>query len=121
MDKPSANAKVHKIDLFDHVVKEIENLERNYEAKVLAAGSKVISKSLTVHFGSKPQTYPPKICGQGGGDDTTSSSDEGASLFSDATNTPMAGDDLSSRWVPPTSLNEDDDYNSSVLKKGGHL
>jgi len=66
MDKQSAYAQVHKVELFNHVVKEIENLERYYEAKVLAASSKVISKSSTVHFGSKPQTYPPKICGRGG-------------------------------------------------------
>ena len=116
MDKPSAYAKAHKVELFKHVVKKIDNLERYYEAKVQAGGSKVIPKTLEVHFGSK-STYPPKICGRGG-DDTTSSLDDGALLFSD---TPMAGDNLSSRWVPPTSVNEDDDYNSSALKKGGQL
>ena len=63
MDKPSAYATVHKVELFNHIVKEI-----GYnDAKVLAAGSKVISKTLTVHFGSKPQTYSPTICGRGGG------------------------------------------------------
>jgi hypothetical protein len=57
IDKPSAYAKVHKVELFEHVVKEIENLERYYEAKVLAGGSTVNTTTLTVHFGSKPQTY----------------------------------------------------------------
>jgi hypothetical protein len=65
MDKPSAYATVHKVELFNHVVKEIENLERYYEAKVQAGGSNVISKTSTVYFGSKPQTYPLKICSGG--------------------------------------------------------
>ena len=120
MDKPNAYAKVHKVELFNHVIKEIENLERYYEAKVQADGSKIISKTLTVHFGSKPQTYPPNFFGWGG-DDTTSSLDNGASLFSDTPNTPMAGDDLSSRWVPPASVNKDGDYHSSVLKNDGYM
>jgi hypothetical protein len=94
MDKLSAYAKVHTVEPFNHVVKEIDNLERYYEAKVQAAGSKVISKNLTVHFGSK-STYPPKICGQGG-DDTTSILDDGGSLFSDTPDTPIAGDNLNS-------------------------
>ena len=38
MDEPSAQAKVHVIDNYIHVIKEIENLERFYEAKVLASG-----------------------------------------------------------------------------------
>ena len=119
MDKPSAYAKVHKVDLFDHIVKEIENLEHYYEAKVLAAGSKVISNPSTVHFGSKPQTYLPKICGWGG--DNTTSSDKGSYLHYDTPDSPMTVDDLSSRWVPPTSMNEDINNQSSILKKDGYL
>ena len=38
MDKPSAYAKIHKVDLFNHVVKEIENLECYNEAKVQDSG-----------------------------------------------------------------------------------
>jgi len=55
-----------------------------------------------------------------GGDDTTSS-DKGIYLYYDTPDTPMAGDYLSSRWVPPTSVNKDDDYHSSILKKDGYL
>ena len=56
----------------------------------------------------------------GGGDDTTSS-DEGSYLYHDHPDTPEAGDDLRSRWVPPTLVNKDDDYHSSILKKDGYL
>ena len=50
MDEPSAHAKVHKVDKFIHVIKEIKNLEQFYEAKVLAVGSKDFSATLSVHF-----------------------------------------------------------------------
>ena len=56
----------------------------------------------------------------GGGDDTTSA-DKGRYLYYDTPDTPIAGDNLSSRWVPPTSVNEDNDYQSSVLNKDGYL
>ena len=64
MDKPSAYAKVHKVDLFNHVVEEIEHLEHYYEAKVLASGSPVNSTMASVTFGSKPTIFPHKIYGQ---------------------------------------------------------
>ena len=78
----------------------------------------------------KPQQYtlvpnhrhtPLKFVVGGGGDDTTSSSDNKGSIFSDTPNTTMARDDLSSRWVPPTSVNKDNDYHSSIPKKDGYL
>ena len=57
MDEPSAQAKVHVIDSYTHVIKEIDNLEQFHEAKVLAVGSKNVSATFSVHFGSKP-THP---------------------------------------------------------------
>ncbi len=38
-------------------------------------------------------------------------------------NTPnsKAGDDMKSRWVPPNSVNGNDDYPYSVLDKDGYL
>ena len=59
MDESSAHAKVHKFDRLIHVIKEIDNLEHFYYAKVLAAGSKVNSKTSLVLFGSKPVPLGP--------------------------------------------------------------
>jgi hypothetical protein len=124
MDEPSAYAKVLKVDQFNHVVKEIENLERYYEAKVQASGSTVNSTTATVSWGSKPKTNPPKIWGWGG--DATTSSDKGSYLYYDQPDTPMANTskveaNMSSRWVPPTSVNKDSNNQSSILKKDGYM
>ena len=96
MDEPSAHAKVHKVDRFIHVIKEIENLEHFYYAKVPAAGSKVDSKTSLVHFGSKPVPLGPngrKLHPRGPDgqrlDDETSSSD-GSYVYYDRPDTPMA-------------------------------
>ena len=54
MDKPNSRAKVHVTDTNIHVIKEIENLEQFYKAKVLAAGSIFDRAVYRVCFGSKP-------------------------------------------------------------------
>ena len=106
-----ANDQVHKVALFNHVVKEIENLERFHEAKVQAGGSKIIPQNLAVHFGSK-SVAPPATCDK-------DCDDSGSDLFSDHSSD--VEEDFGSRWVSPNSVNEDDDYHSSVLKKVGYL
>ena len=111
MDKPSTNAQVNKVALFNHVVKEIKNLEHYYEAKVQAVGSKIIPQNLTVHFGSKSVALP-----------TTSDNDNddmGSPLFSDHSSD--VKEDFGSRWVSPNSVNKEDDYNFSALNKSGYL
>ena len=53
----------------------------------------------------------PATCDKDGGD-------SGSNLFSD---TSAVKEDLGSRWVPTDSVNEEDDYHSSVLKKDSYL
>ena len=111
MDKPGTTAQVNQVYLFNNVVKEIENLERFYIAKVQAGGSKIIPQNLTVNFGSK-SVAPPATCEKDG-------DDSGSDLFSDHSSD--GKEDLGSRWVPPDSVNEEDDYHSFVLKKDNYL
>ena len=54
MDEPSAQANDHFAETCKRVIKDIENLEKFYESKVLAIGSRSVSASLAFHFGSKP-------------------------------------------------------------------
>ncbi len=54
MDKPSAQTQVHLSTTYSHVIKDIENLEQFYEAKVLAILSTIVSEKPAVSFGSKP-------------------------------------------------------------------
>jgi hypothetical protein len=60
MDEPSAKSKVHLIDTYRCVIKDIENLEQFYEAKVLAIGSRNVPETASVHFGSKPVALDSK-------------------------------------------------------------
>ena len=50
MDEPSAS-RVHLADTYRHVIRDIENLEQFYEAKVLAIGSGNVPATTSVHFG----------------------------------------------------------------------
>ena len=75
-----------------------------------AGNSKIIPQNLAVHFGSK-SVAPPATHDKDG-------SDSGSNLFSDTSD---VKEDLGSRWVPPDSVNEEDDYHSSVLKKDNQL
>ena len=67
-------------------------------------------QNLAFHFGSKSVACPAS-CDKDSVDDDTP-------LFSDTSD---IKEDLGYRWVPPTSVNKDDDYHSSVLKKDGYL
>jgi hypothetical protein len=110
MDELRIPAQVTHITLCNNIVKEIENLECCYNANVQAGGSKIIPQNLTEHFGSK--SVAPYVNSSSG------CYDDGASLFSE---TSVIAEDLGSRRVPPDSVNKDDDYHSSVLKKDGYL
>ena len=82
-----------------------------------AGGSKIIPQNLAVHFGSK-SVAPPATSDKDSDDSSSGCYDDGALLFSD---TSIARENFCSRWVPPDLVNKDDDYHSSVLKKGGYL
>ena len=124
MDEPSAQAAAHVTNTYIHGIKEIKNLEQFYEAKVLAVGSKNVSATPSVHFGSKPVPRGP----DGQRLDDESSSSDVSYVWYDRPNTPMANipnstanDDMKSRWVPPNSVPGNNDYPSSVIHKGGYL
>ena len=123
------------------MIKDIENLEQFYDAKVLAIGSKYVSKT-TVHFGSKPtkpQEKKPQQLPYMYGNTSSDESDNRSFLpgRNDVPDTPfsktprqakirMQGmwgnqDDKKSRWGPPTLVRGNDNYNSSVLDKGSYL
>ena len=135
MDKPSAQTKVHLADTYRRVIKDIKNLERFYEAKVLAIGSKNESETTSVHFGSKPTQpkekkpwHPKYVYGRTASD---SSSNSDGSWYPERdyrpdtplTDTPnsKAKDNMKSRWGPPTSVHGNNNYPSSVLNKDGYL
>jgi hypothetical protein len=81
------------------IIKEVKNIERYYNAKVLAAGLMLTPKALAVHFGSKSPVRTEV--------DTDRSS---TALHSTA--------GMSMRWVPPPGYREDyDNYHASVLGK----
>ena len=116
------------------MIKKIKNLEQFYEAKSLAVGSKNVSATLSVHFGSKPtqpkrkRLWHPNKYGQTASDSSESSDGSwfpGQDYRSDThmANIPnsMAKDDIKSRWVPPNSVPVNDNYPSSVLHNGGYL
>jgi hypothetical protein len=98
LDNPS-NTPANHAPSHLQIIKEVENIERYYNAKVLAASSTLTPKALAVHFGSKSP-----VCTEV---DTDHSS---TALLSTA--------DMSTRWVPPPGYPEDyDDYHASVLGK----
>ena len=135
MDKPSAQTKVNFAETYKRVIKDIENLEKFYESKVLAIGSKSVSASPAFHFGSKPTKpkekkpwYPKYIYGRTASDSSSSSDDR--SWFperDEVPDTPMpktARDSdvrMRGRWGPLSSVNGNDYYSSSVLKKDSYL
>ena len=86
------------------LIDEIINLERYYDAKVMAAGSGSIKQDQSVHFGTKSTTRAVGI--------------DSVSVVTDAP--PNAT--ILTRWVPPCHLPEDaDDYPSSALGGDGPL
>ena len=134
MDEPSAHAKVHVTDTSIHVIKEIENLEQFYEAKVLASDSIFDPVVYKVRFGSRPvpldsegQKVHPRGPDGSRMDGESNSSDGSYRYYGrpdiPVANTPnsIAEDDMKSRWVPPNSVHGNNDYPSSVLNKDGYL
>jgi hypothetical protein len=101
MDKTDAPVQLTE---FRDVIREIEHLERYYDAKVQAGSSSSSTTHSGVHFGSRSAARPAVI---------DSCSVDSASYHSSG---------FSSRWVPPPSVHVDDsDYQSSVLGKDSYL
>ena len=102
MDEPSVpvhHARPHLLA----TIREIENLERYYDAKVLALGSSN-NKNGMVHFG-------PVSAARDAVSDTDSVS-----------TTPQSHTAFSARWVPPHSaLGSYDEYHDQVLREDGYL
>jgi hypothetical protein len=92
------------ISQYSNVIREMENLKRYYDAKVQAGSSKTTPQTQAVHFGSKSMVRAA------------------VSDLDDISTTthPLGG--FGPRWVPPSSVHEDeDDYPSSVLGKDNYL
>jgi hypothetical protein len=135
MYEPSAQTKVHLTDTYRRVIKDIENPEQFYEAKVLAINSGDKPETTSVHFGSKPTQpkekkpwHPKYVYGQMASDSFSSSDGSWLPGRDDVPDTPLAAipnskakEKMKSRWVPPTSVHGNDDYPSSVLNKDGYL
>jgi hypothetical protein len=101
MDKTDAPVQLTK---FHDVVREIENLERYYDAKVQAGGSRSSNIQLAIHFGTKSAALPAVI---------DSCSVDSASYHSSG---------IGAKWVPPSSVHIDDnDCHSSDLGKDNYL
>jgi hypothetical protein len=86
------------------LIQEVENLERYYNAKMMAGSSGVAPKDLAVHFGAK---LPVRVM----------------AINNDSISTALPSTvDMPMRWVPPSGMPEDsDDYTASVLGKDGLL
>ena len=75
----SAQTIVHLTDTYRLVIRDIENLEKFYEAKVLAISSGDKPETTSVHFGSKPtqpkekKPWHPNKYGQTASDSSYSS------------------------------------------------
>ncbi len=94
----------HHTTLYTQLIKEVENIERYYEARVLASSLTLPYKAPAVHFGLRFPVRATVI-------DHDSSS---MALQSTA--------DMSTRWVPPRGMPKDyDNYHADVLGKDGLL
>jgi hypothetical protein len=91
---------IHHAISYLQLIQEVENLERYYDAKVMAGSSGVAPKDLAIHFGTK---LPVRV---------TAINNNSISTASPSTA------DMSTGWVPPSGMPEDsDDYTASVLGK----
>ena len=96
MDEPSKQTRVHLIDTYRRVIKDIENLEQFYEAKVLAIGSGNVPATTSGHFGSQPtkpkekKPWHPNKYGQTASDSSYSSDGSWFPGRDDAPDTPEA-------------------------------
>ncbi len=61
MDEPSAQTQVNLSTTYSRVIKDIENLEQFYDAKVLAICSKPVSEKPAVTFETEPSIFDPKV------------------------------------------------------------
>jgi hypothetical protein len=103
MDKPR-DTPAHHAASYTQLIKEVEIIERYYEARVLASGLMLPYKAPAVHFGSRLPMRATVI-------DHDSSS---TALQSTA--------DMSTPWVPPCGMPKDyDNYHANILGKDGLL
>ena len=133
MDEPSAQTRVHLADTYRRVIKDIENLEQFYEAKVLAISSGNKPETTSVHFGSKPVPLDSKgrklhpRGPDGSRLDDESESSNGSYLYYETLDTllpetPREYDvRMRGMWGNPPSVHGNDNYPSSVLNKDGYL
>jgi len=132
MDEPSAQSKVHFAETDRRVIKDIENLEKFYDAKVLAIKSRDNSETTAVHFGSQPIKHKgkkPKDTMYGGSiypSDTDYETD-GSYIYYERLDTPapdtpkQAALKAATMWGNPPKVQRNDDYPSSVLSKDVYL
>jgi hypothetical protein len=103
IDKPR-DTPAHHATLYTQLIKEAENIEPYYDARVLASSSTLPYKAPAVHFGLRSPMHATVI-------DHNSSSAASQSTT-----------DMSMRWVPPRGMPKDyDDYHTNVLGKDGLL
>ena len=133
MDEPSKQTRVHLIDTYRRVIKDIENLEQFYEAKVLAIGSGNVPATTSGHFGPQPtkpkekKPWHPNKYGQTASDSSYSSDGSWFPGRDDVPDTPLANTPkqaevkMRSMWGNPPSVRGNNDYPSSVLNKDGYL
>ena len=99
-DKPSATVQLVEST---KIIEEIKHLERYIEAKVQARGSRGNITEPAVHFGTKSAARAALI--------------DSDSLHSAA----RPNEGWAHRWVPPASVQEDDDDYHEVLREDGSL
>ena len=99
-DEPSAAIQISKLA---QIIEEILHLKRYYETKVQAGSSGSLIGKPAVHFGTKSAARAALI--------------DSDSVHSAA----RPGKNMAHRWVPPASVQEDDDNYNSVLRESGAL
>jgi hypothetical protein len=102
MDEPSVP--VHHVHgYFQQTIREIENLEHYYDTKVQGQGSRAREKYA--------------VCFE-----STSAGRDAVSDVESVNTVSTPKTDMSTRWVPPSSVTEEtDDYHSQVLGEDGYL
>jgi hypothetical protein len=95
---------IHHASTYIQLIDEIKNLERYYDAKVMASSPKVRKIDQSVHFGTAQAMRAVDV--------------DAVSI--ETATSPNAS--LLARWVPPSGLPaDDDDYPSSALERDGLL
>jgi hypothetical protein len=95
---------IHHASTYIQLIDEIKNLERYYDAKVMASSPKVRKIDQSIHFGTAQATRAVDV--------------DAVSI--ETATSPDAS--LCARWVPPSGLPADDyDYPSSALGRDGLL